>query len=30
MAFLAIATALTLGSGYQYFADYFGGRSQSA
>ena len=26
MVFLAIATALTLGSGYLYFAEYFGGR----
>jgi len=30
MLFLAIATGLTLWSGYQYFADYFGGRSQGA
>jgi CDP-diacylglycerol--glycerol-3-phosphate 3-phosphatidyltransferase len=30
MGFLALATALTLGSGYLYFADYFGGRSAGA
>jgi CDP-diacylglycerol--glycerol-3-phosphate 3-phosphatidyltransferase len=28
MVFLAAATALTLGSGYAYFANYFGARSE--